>query len=114
NFTLVDSDGESVNYTSQERTISLAYAWAEPLGPISLSAGGGFKWSDYPDYRLLLPVDGGRQDTTSFIFMNIGFPEIEYAGFSPGLRIDASQADSNVSRFDRTTLAIGLTINSTF
>lgn len=114
NFTLVDSDGESVNYTSQERTISLAYAWAEPIGPISLSAGGGFKWSDYPDYRLLLPVDGGRQDTTSFIFMNIGFPEIEYAGFSPGLRIDASQADSNVSRFDRTTLAIGLTINSTF
>lgn len=114
NFTFVKSDGDSVNYTSEDRTLSLSYAWAEPLGPISLSVGGGFKWTDYPDYRLLLTVDGGRQDQTTFVFMNIGFPEIEYAGFTPGLRIDASQADSNVSRFDRTTLAVGLTVNSTF
>ncbi len=114
NFSYVQSEGDSVNYTSDESILSVSYGWSEPFGPISLSAGGGFRWTDYPDYRLLLPVDGGRQDTTAFVFMNVGFPQIEYAGFTPGLRIDASQADSNVSRFDRTTFAVGLTINSTF
>jgi hypothetical protein len=46
--------------------------------------------------------------------MNIGFPEVTYAGFSPGLRIDASRTRSNVSRYDRTTFSAGLTVSSSF
>ena len=113
-YRLTNSVGDSVNYTSIEHTISASYSWAEPVGPVSLSIGGGFKWIDYPDYRLLSPVTGGRQDETVFANMNIGFPAINYAGFSPGLRIDASKADSNVSRFDRTTFSVGLTASSSF
>ena len=113
-LSVVNSDGDSVNFTSQDQTISGSYSWAEPLGAISLSVGGGFKWSDFPDYRLLTPVTGGRQDRTAFASANIGFPGVEYAGFTPGLRIDASKTDSNVSRFDRTTFSAGLTINSSF
>lgn len=114
NITLVDSTGDSVNYTSQDLTLSGSYRWAEPLGPITLGVGGGFRWSDYPDYNLLFAVTGGRQDRTVFANADIGFPEISYAGFTPGLRIDASRTDSNVSRFDRTTLSASLTISSQF
>lgn len=113
-ITLVDNDGDSVNFTSQEQTLSVGYAFAEPLGPISLSLGGGLKWSDYPEYRLLNTVTGGRQDTTVFANANIGFPDISYAGFTPGLRLDVSRTQSNVSRFDRTTFSAGLTISSQF
>ena len=111
---VVDNDGDSVNYTSQDLTLSGVYRWAEPIGPIALTVGGGVKWSDYPDYRLLYPVIGGRQDTTVFVNANIGFSNISYAGFTPGLRIDVSRTDSNVSRFDRTTVSSGLTITSQF
>jgi hypothetical protein len=113
-YRFTDSAGDNVNYTSNEHTISASYAWAEPLGPLSLSVGAGYKWTDYPNYRLLTPVTGGRQDETVFANMNIGFPDVSYAGFSPGLRIDASTADSNVSRFDRSTLSVGFTLNSSF
>lgn len=111
---LVNSDGDSVNFTSEEMTLSGAYSWAEPFGPITLTLGGGVKWSDYPDYRLLIPVTGGRQDTAVFANANFGFPDLSYAGFTPGLRIDATRTDSNVSRFDRTTWSAGLTIRSQF
>ncbi|MEL7180349.1 MAG: hypothetical protein AAFN63_10995, partial [Pseudomonadota bacterium] len=70
--------------------------------------------SEYPDYRIPFPVPGGREDKTIFLNANIGFPNVSYAGFTPGLRIDASQTDSNVSRFDRETLSVGLTISSQF
>lgn len=113
-LSLIDSDGDSVNYTSQQQTLSVGYNFAEPLGPITLSLGGGLKWSDYPEYRLLNAVTGGRQDTTVFASANIGFTDIEYAGFTPGLRLDVSNTDSNVSRFDRTTFSAGLTIRSQF
>jgi len=59
-------------------------------------------------------VTGGRQDTMVFANADIGFPDISYAGFTPGLRIDVSRTDSNVSRFDRTTVSAGLTISSQF
>ncbi len=114
NITLVDSKGDSVNYTSQDLTLSGNYRWAEPMGPITLGLGGGFRWSDYPDYNLLFAVTGGRQDRTVFANADIGFPEISYAGFTPGLRIDASRTDSNVSRFDRTSFSASLTISSQF
>ena len=113
-LTFVDNEGDSVNYTSQDFTFSGSYSWAEPIGPVSLTLGGGLRWSDYPDYRLLTPVTGGRQDTTVFANASIGFPNVSYAGFTPGLRLDASTTDSNVSRFDRTTFSAGLTISSQF
>ncbi len=115
NITVVDSKGDSVNYTSQDLTLSGNYRWAEPIGPITLALGGGLRWSDYPDYNLsVCNVPGGRQDRTVFANANIGFPDVSYAGFTPGLRIDVSRANSNVSRFDRTTFSAGLTISSQF
>jgi hypothetical protein len=109
-----DSDGDNVNYITTDWTAQVSYVWAEPVGPVSLSVGGGVTWADFPQYRLLLPVDGGRQDTTLFYTVNIGLPEISYAGFTPALSISASSTESNVSRFTRDSLSAGLTIRSEF
>ena len=114
NLTIVDNDSDSVNLTSRDLTLSGSYRWAEPVGPISLGLGAGLRWADYPDYRVLFAVPGGRQDRSAFVNANIGFPEMSYAGFTPGLRLDANRTDSNVSRFDRTTFSAGLTISSQF
>jgi len=113
-FTYTDSVGDSVNYNSHDKTLRMSYRWAEPIGPITLSVGGGMKWADYPDYRILFPVTGGRQDETVFADANIGFPNVSFAGFTPRLRVDVSKVNSNVSRFDRTTSSIGFTISSQF
>lgn len=109
-----DSDGDNPNYISTDWAAQLTYAWAEPVGPVSLSVSGGISKADYPQYRLLLPVEGGRQDTTLFYSANIGFPEVSYAGFTPVLTISGSNTDSNVSRFTRDTLSAGITIRSEF
>lgn len=114
-FTLTDSDGDNFNYTSREQTLSGSYRFDDPIGPISLALGGGLRWSDYPDYRVgFSTIPGGRQDTTVFANANIGFPDVSYAGFTPGLRIDTNRVNSNVSRFERTTFSAGLTISSQF
>ncbi|WP_322889764.1 MULTISPECIES: surface lipoprotein assembly modifier [unclassified Yoonia] len=109
-----DSDGDNPNYISTDWTAQLAYTWAEPVGPIALSVSGGITKADYPEYSLLFPVDGGRQDTTLFYAANIGFPDVSYAGFTPVLTISGSNTDSNVSRFTRDTLSAGFTIRSEF
>jgi len=70
--------------------------------------------ADYPNTGVNLACRFTRQDTTVFASANIGFTDIEYAGFTPGLRLDVSNTDSNVSRFDRTAFSAGLTIRSQF
>ena len=109
-----DSDGDSVNYTSDMWTLQGAYFWKDPIGAVSLSVGAGLSWANYPDYQLLGSVAGGRQDTTVFYNVNIGFPDVAYAGFVPGVTVNHSISDSNVSRFTRDTLSVGLTVNSVF
>ncbi len=118
---LVDSDGDNPSYTFDSQSLSLNYSFGAPLGPISFAFGGGVRWNAYPEFLVFdpsvlafVPLDGGRQETTIFANANIGFPNVSYAGFTPGLRIDASRTDSNVSRFDRETLSVGLTISSQF
>lgn len=108
------SDGDSVNYTYTDWSISGSYNWADPFGPVSLGVSGGVKWTDYPDYRLIIPVDGGREDKTLFYTINLGFDDLTYAGFTPGLQINGNLADSNISRFTRNTFSVGLTLSSTF
>ncbi len=121
NLNLGQASGDNVNYTSTDQTLNMSYSWAEPMGPVTLSAGAGISLRKYPDFLVFdpsifgfAPLDGGRKDRTAFANLNIGFPEMSYAGFSPGLRLDASRTRSNVSRYDRTTFTAGLTISSSF
>lgn len=114
NLNLSRAEGDSANYTSNDQSVIASYSWAEPIGPLTLSIGGGLRWSDYPDYRLITAIPDGRQDKTVFANLSVGFPNVSYAGFSPGLRIDALKAESNVSRFNRSSVSAGFTISSSF
>ncbi|WP_322895075.1 MULTISPECIES: hypothetical protein [unclassified Yoonia] len=108
------SDADNLNYITTDWTAQVSYAMAAPVGPVSLSMAGGVTWADYPDYRLLLSVPGGRQDTSVFATLNIGFPQVSYAGFTPVLSVTATATDSNVSRFTRDALSAGLSVRSEF
>jgi hypothetical protein len=120
NLSVNKADGDNVNYISHGQSLNVTYSWAEPIGPVSLSAGAGVSLRNFPDFQVFTlpsgfaPIDGGRNDSTVSANLNIGFPQVSYAGFSPGLRIDASRTRSNVSRYDRTTFSAGLTISSSF
>lgn len=107
------SDAGNINYRSEDWTLQGAYVFNEPVGPFTLGVSGGVTWSDYPEYRFLNPVPG-RQDTNVFANLNIGFPQVSYAGFTPALTITASATDSNVSRFTRNALGAGFVIQSAF
>ena len=113
-FDLVSSVGDNANYTADEYGLRVGYRWAEPIGDVTVALSGGLRTADFPEYSLLNPVPGGRQDKTVFANVDLGFPQAEFAGFIPGVRIDALRTDSNVSRFERTTLGASLTISSSF
>jgi len=121
NVQLNQSSAENTNLASNDQTFELTYSWAEPIGPITLSAGAGVTFRNYPDFVVFdpqvfnfVPLDGGRDDLRGFANLNIGFPEISYAGFIPGLRIDAARTRSNVSRYEQSLFTVGLTISSSF
>lgn len=105
---------ESVNNAKEEWLVQLGYDWAEQMGPLSVSLDAGYRRTEYADYRLLFPVSGGRQDRTFFYNADIGFPNIEYAGFTPTLSISGTRANSNVSRFTTRGFSVALEINSSF
>ncbi|WP_106743762.1 surface lipoprotein assembly modifier [Yoonia maritima] len=109
-----DSVGDSVNYTSNTMTIQGGYNWKDPIGPVTISVGAGYTRTDYPDYRLLYPVTGGRTDDTLFYNINVGFPDATYAGFTPGLSLNRSLSESNVSRYTRDSMSVGITLKSVF
>ena len=120
-FGLADSD--SPNSVQRDQSVSFSYTWAEPIGPVTLSAGVGATWRNYPDYLVIdpgapfsgfVPLEGGRDDQTLSANLNIGFPQVEYFGFRPGVRIDAERTNSNVSRFETTRVSAGFTLTSVF
>ncbi|WP_342076262.1 surface lipoprotein assembly modifier [Yoonia sp. SS1-5] len=113
-LTLSQRDSESPNFNYDEWAFQSSFSFGQQLGPVTLGLNAGIRKADYPVYVLIGPVDGGRQDTTFFYGANVGFPDIEYAGFSPGLSISGSTAESNVSRFTRDSFSVGLTLNSAF
>ena len=113
-LSLTDSNGvENDNFTFQSLTLQGGYSWGEPIGPISLAINGGFRLSEYPDYDIFF-VSGAREDQSVFFGMNIGLPDIEYFGFSPGWAINAERTESNISRFERDTFSVGFTLSSAF
>jgi hypothetical protein len=109
-----DSDSPAATYVSEALTLQGGYRWKDPIGPVTLALSAGLTWADYPDYSLLFPVTGGRQDTTIFYNINMGFADLSYAGFTPGVSINHSFSESNVSRFTRETLSVGFTLTSQF
>ncbi|MGJ8623644.1 MAG: hypothetical protein ACSHW1_12795 [Yoonia sp.] len=120
-LTLGKAASDNLYYVSREQGISVSYRWSESVGIFDLSASAGVNWRQYPDYLVFdfaqlasTTIEGGRQDRRVFGALNIGVPEWDIAGFTPGLRIDAARSFSNFSRYDYITISAGFTISSSF
>jgi hypothetical protein len=90
------------------------YTLGEAVGPARLSFTAGASWTEFPDYRVIFLVPGGRQDERAFLRTEAVLEDWSFAGFVPVVSLDAAKTESNVSRFDTESLGIGLTLRSTF
>lgn len=110
-----DSTTPRITFDSRTWVGRVSYALGKPVLSMNLSAGIGASLTDYPDYSLgFIPVPGGRQDEAIFFDIDATFTNIEYAGFSPSLRVRRTLTDSNVSRFDTEEWAVSVGIESNF
>jgi hypothetical protein len=108
------TDGDFVNIRTNSAALRASYSFGEKIGPAQVSAGLVLGYADYPDYVALLAVPGGRQDRSAYGDVNLFFPDMDYAGFAPTLRMRAGRKFSNVSRFETRELSVSLGIESKF
>jgi len=112
---LRDTQAKAQNGTYSAVALRAGYDFAEPFGPVAISAAVGMEYADYPsfDASLFLPATR-RQDTTVYGDLTLFFPDYDYAGFAPALRIRAGKKTSNFSRFDSREFSVSLGIRSKF
>lgn len=105
---------ENLNERYETLTAQVSYAWADPIGPVQLSVSAGVAASHYRDYKIILPVPGGREDTRIFGSVTAVFNEMDYAGFVPIMTLGVQDTTSNVSRFERNEYSLNVGIRSSF
>lgn len=93
----------------------VSYALAKPIKTVRISTSLGIGLTDYQNYQLgFIPVPGGRQDEATFIDLDATFTGLEFAGFSPSLRLRRQRTTSNVSRFTTSEWAVSAGIETNF
>ncbi|WP_226627260.1 hypothetical protein [Alloyangia pacifica] len=108
------ADSDNGQITRDTLGLRLGYEPGAPLGPVRLSFGLSAFEHRYPDYRVLFPVPGGREDEVWRAEMQLRFDKLDYAGFVPVLDLSAERSESNVSRFETETFALSLGFKSRF
>ena len=111
------SESETPMFILDSRSVvgKITYTLGKPIKSVELSAGIGASYTDYPDYTLFfIPVPGGRQDEGLFMDIDATFTSIEFAGFSPSMKLRRSITESNVSRFNTSEWAVSVGIESNF
>ena len=111
---LRNTTSDFFNARSTSATLRASYAFGKQVGPAKVSAGLTAGYADYPDFAALFAVPGGRQDRSVYADVDFFFPDIDYAGFAPNLRISAGRTSSNVSRYETRQLSVSLGIRSKF
>lgn len=115
NLSLRDVGSDFINDTYQTAALRISYDFADFVGPVRVSTGVTFGYSDYSQYRVgFINVPGGRQDKTVLADITLLFESIDYAGFAPTLRIQAGKNRSNVGRFDTREFSISMGVQSKF
>ena len=112
---LTDSNNPLAVFDSRAVSGKLTYTLAKPVKSVKLAAGIGASLTDYQNYSIgFIPVPGGRQDEALFLDLDATFTQVEYAGFSPSLRVRRQRTTSNVSRFSTSEWAVSVGIKSNF
>ncbi len=113
-LSLRETRSDFSNARNTAATLSANYDFAKQVGPAKISTGVVVGYSDFPDYIAPIRVPGGRQDRSLYANVNFFFPDVDYAGFAPNLRVTAGRKFSNVSRFETEELSVSLGIQSKF
>lgn len=87
---------------------------ARPVGPARLAVTVTGRWAEFPDYQVLFPVPGGRQDDEARVTLEAAFPGLSRRGFVPVVTLDATRTTSNVSRFDGDGVGLSFALRSSF
>lgn len=113
---LRDTDAQHPNGTSSTASLRIGYAFGKPVGPVRLSGGVVLGYTDYPTFWSagFIPVPGGRQDRSVYGDLNLFFPDMDYAGFAPMLRLRAGRKTSNDSRYSMREVTVSMTVESKF
>ncbi len=111
---LRQTDSDFSNARSVAKTFYASYAFADQIGPAKVSAGLVLGHSNYSEFRALYHPSVGRQDKSAYADINLFFPDIDYAGFAPTLKIRTGRKFSNISRYDTREVSVSLGIQSKF
>ena len=109
-----ETESENVQQRSVGQGLRLGFNPGKPLGPVTWSAGLSAFEADYSDFRVLIPVPGGRQDTIYGASLDLTFHKMDYAGFVPTMRLSAERSESNVSRYETEEFSVSLGFKSRF
>lgn len=109
-LTVQEQSGDFRNADYRTASVRANYSFGKQLGPVRISTGLTFGYTDYDQYELVRTVAGGRQDESLYGDVSFFFADYDFAGFAPNLRIRTGRRTSNVNRFeiDETTITLGI------
>jgi len=107
-------DSEGTNRSSQQWSGVISYTLGREIGPARISLSAGYSTLDYDQYWVILPIPGGRVDTSWFGGVTASFTDYSYMGFVPVLSVNSEKSRSNISRFDVDQTAVSFGIRSEF
>lgn len=112
-LTLSARDSKSASSDIDHKAFEARLDWAKaaPVWKGHLSLGLSAELRDYDRSRYSA---NGRKDETFGADLNIAFDQIDYMGFIPVVKIEASKTQSNIGLYESTTKGIGLSIQSKF
>ncbi|MGJ8625706.1 MAG: tetratricopeptide repeat protein [Sulfitobacter sp.] len=113
-LSLRQTDSDFSNARNLSTTLAANYSFADQIGPAKVSAGVVLGLADYADFRALFHPSVGREDKSVYADVNFFFPDVDYAGFAPTVRVRAGRKYSNISRYDTRELSVSLGIQSKF
>lgn len=109
-LTLQDVSGDYINADYQTASLRASYTFGKQVGPARITTGLTLGYTDYDDYTLVRPVEGGREDQSLYGDVSLFFPDLDFAGFAPTVNLRSGRRTSNVNRFEisETTISIGI------
>lgn len=107
---LSQQDGHFANTDVETASLRANYTFGKQLGPVQISTGLTFGYTDFDDYRLGNTIPGGRQDESLYGDISLFFADYDFAGFAPTIKLRTGRKSSNINRFeiDETTITLGI------
>jgi hypothetical protein len=102
---------DTASLNSDRTSLSIGYDFGSLADTFDVGIEIGAQWRDYdPDTT----SPDGRSDVRTDLTLTIGFPLVEYYGFSPIASFEAYRTNSNVSRYQSEGISLDLAVRSNF